>query len=61
VIAGKVNLEKQVMFADNNAEQTKGGALYLISFSQFRLLNNTNLTFINNTGKSDTCTYITSS
>ena len=53
--AGKVHFEKKVMFIDNNARNTAGGALYLLSFSQLRLANNTNVTFINNTGRYNAC------
>ena len=53
VRAGKVHFVRQVSFIDNDAGMTAGGALYLISFSQLRLLNNTSLSFVNNTGRYD--------
>ena len=51
VTAGKVHFDNQVMFIDNNANSSTGGALYLLSYSQFGLARNTNLTFVNNTGR----------
>lgn len=51
VTAGKVLFENQVMFIGNNASSVSG-AVYLLSYSQLRLASNTNLTFVNNTGRS---------
>ena len=51
VIAGIVYFENHVIFINNNANNSVGGALYLLSFSQLYLMENTNLSFINNTGR----------
>lgn len=57
--AGKVHFVEKVNFIGNNAERTAGGALYLLSFSQLRLLNDTDLSFVDNTGRYDICLTIT--
>ena len=51
VIDGIVYFENRVIFINNNANKSAGGALYLLSFSQLYLMENTNLSFINNAGR----------
>ena len=51
VITGKVKFQGSVKFYSNNAIGFDGGAVYLLSFSQLLLENNTQLEFTNNTGR----------
>lgn len=51
VISGKIIFQGSVKFYSNNAIGFDGGAVYLLSFSQMFLENNTQLEFINNTGR----------
>ena len=52
VITGRVELQGQIKFYSNNAVGFDGGAIYLLSYSQLFLQNDTQLEFINNTGRS---------
>ena len=51
VVAGRVEFQGPVTFHSNNAIGFDGGAIYLLSFSQLFLQNNTQLEFVNNTGR----------
>ena len=52
VITGRVELQGPVRFYSNNAVGFDGGAIYLLSYSQLFLQNDTQLELINNTGRS---------
>ena len=52
MITGRVELQGPVKFYSNNAVGFDGGAIYLLSYSQLLLQNDTQLEFVNNTGRS---------
>ena len=52
VITGRVELQGPVKFYSNNAVGFDGGAIYLLSYSQLLLQSDTQLEFVNNTGRS---------
>lgn len=51
MIAGIVEFQGPVKFHFNNAVGFDGGAIYLLTFSQLFLQNDTQLEFVNNTGR----------
>ena len=51
VVAGNIAFHGTVKFVDNDAETFDGGALYLLSFSQFTLHPGAHLDFTNNAGR----------
>ena len=52
VITGRVELQGPVKFYSNNAVGFDGGAIYLLSYSQLLIQSDTQLEFVNNTGRS---------
>ena len=52
MIGGIVEFQGQLDFYSNNAVGFDGGAIYLLSYSQMLLHNDTHLEFVNNTGRS---------
>ena len=51
VVAGNIDFSGPITFVDNDAETFDGGAIYLLSFSQFTLYPGAYLDFINNAGR----------
>ena len=51
VVAGNIAFNGGVKFVDNDVKTFDGGALYLLSFSQFTLYPGAHLDFTNNAGR----------
>lgn len=51
VVAGNIDFSGPVKFVDNDAKTFDGGAIYLLSFSQFTLYPGAYLDFTNNAGR----------